>query len=122
MPPKNHGDHQADHVTDELEHAQPPGRGAELYAAVRAADDAIKAVWAEWDRLPRNPGGWIDREVRDAFDARLHQAQDAREEAASQCWGYFGGRGTYTGPGHAPAEELAAWWLLYPNHRPSPSP
>jgi hypothetical protein len=36
------------------------GRGADLIAAVRAGDQAIKSVWAEWDRLPRHEGGWID--------------------------------------------------------------
>jgi hypothetical protein len=88
------------------------GRGADLIAAVRAGDQAIKSVWAEWDRLPRHEGGWIDQEIRDAFWERLHQAQSVREEAASQCFGYFEGRGNYTGPGQATAEELAAWQLL----------
>ena len=91
-----------------------PGRGAELIAAVRAGDDAIAMVWAEWKRLPRHENGAIDQDIGDDFWNRLHQAQDAREEAASQLWGYFEGppRGNYTGPGQASAEELAAW-LLY---------
>jgi hypothetical protein len=88
------------------------GRGARLIEAVTAGDAAIAAIRAEWDRLPRNPGGWIDQEVRDDHWARLQQAQADREAAASQCWGYFEDRGNYTGPGHATAEELAGWQLL----------
>lgn len=87
------------------------GRGADLIAAVRAGDEAIKAVWAEWP-LPRNEGGWVDLAVRDAFWGRLEQAHATRAEAASQCWGYFTDRGNYTGPGEATAEELAGWLLL----------
>ncbi len=72
-----------------------PAERAELLAAVRAGDDAIDAVWAEWPTLPRNPGGWIDKDIRDAFYARLEQAQAARAEAARQAWAYLGGRGDY---------------------------
>ncbi len=93
------------------ETSPPAGRGAELLAAVRAGDAAIQAAWDSRDTLPRNPGGWIDKDIRDAFDARLHQAQDARETAAAACWAYFEGRGRDTGP-EATAEELAAWELL----------
>ena len=93
------------------------GRGAELLTAVRTGDDAIKAVQAEWDRLPRNPGGWIDQDIRDAYYGRLEQAQAARALAARECWGYFEGRDGYNGPGQATAEELTAWRLLG-YHRP----
>jgi hypothetical protein len=89
------------------------GRGAELLDAVHAGDAAIRATWAEWDRLPRHADGSIDKTLRDEFWARLEHAQQTREAAASQCWGYFEGRrGRYTGPGEATAEEIAGWQLL----------
>ncbi len=93
------------------------GHGAELLAAVRAGDDTIRSVQAEWDRLPRNDGGWINLEIRTAYYGRLEQAQAARALAARECWAYFEGRDGYTGSGQATAEELAAWRLLG-YHRP----
>lgn len=79
--------------------------GVQLLTALRAADDRIKAVWAEWDTLPRTEGGWILQEIRDAFQDRLHQAHADREAIASKTWAYFDGPG-------ATAEEHAAWTLL----------
>jgi hypothetical protein len=80
-------------------------RGGQLLAALRAADDRIDAVWAEWDTLPRVPGGGILREIRDAFWDRLHKAQADRAAIAKATWAYF------RGP-DASAEEYAAWWIM----------
>jgi len=90
------------------------GTGVRLLAALRAADDRIEAIQAEWDTLPHLPGGGIAQDIRDAWRARRHQAEAEREAVARRVWGYFEGnnaRGHYTGPGQATALEIAAWTI-----------
>jgi hypothetical protein len=66
--------------------------GAELIAAVQAADADIRAIWAEWDYLPRLTSGGIAKPIRDAFWARLEQAHTRRAATADRYFGYLEGR------------------------------
>src|SRR5689334_4937021 len=86
--------------------------GARLIAAVLAAAEQAEAVRAEWDTLPREPAGWIRKEIREAWFTRVRAAEDADAAARAACWGYFEGRRGYDGPERPAAEELAAWWFL----------
>ena len=84
-------------------------RGVELLAELAAADAAIADCWTEWDREVCVPGG-SPQVRRDAWSARLHQVEAARQAVAARTWEYFEDEAT--------AEERAAWMLMSPSwHR-----
>jgi hypothetical protein len=86
------------------------GRGQELLDELAAADAAIEACWADWDRMlyaPASRSAGIPEPARDAWYARLTQVQAARQAVADRTWAYF------EGP-EATALERAAWTLMSP--------